>query len=180
MIFTECPIAGAWLVELERSADDRGFFARTHCVTEFAARGLNPEFRQSSISFNRRRGTLRGMHYQASPHAEAKLVRCTAGAVFDVIVDLRPSSPTCRRWYGADLTGANRRALYIPEGVAHGFISLTDDTEILYMISVDYVADAARGFRWDDPAIGIQWPLLPTTISARDAGFAALDQATVR
>ena len=179
MKFTECSVAGAWLVEVERAADERGFFARTHCVAEFAARGIATVFRQSSISFNKRRGTLRGMHYQASPHAEAKLVRCTAGAVFDVIVDLRASSPTSRRWYGAELSAANRRALYMPEGVAHGFISLSDDSEILYMISVDYVPGSAHGFRWNDPAIGIEWPLEPTTISARDASYPALELPTV-
>lgn len=179
MMFTEGSVAGAWLVEVERRVDERGFFARTHCVAEFEAHGMTAAFRQSSVSFNTRRGTLRGMHYQARPHAEAKLVRCTAGAVFDVIVDLRPSSPTYRRWYGTELTASNRRALYIPEGVAHGFISLTEDTEILYMISVDYEPGSARGIRWNDPAIGIMWPLQPTTISARDASYPALDPATV-
>ncbi len=178
MIFTACPIAGAWLVEAERTADDRGFFARTHCAAEFATHGMTAAFRQSSISYNRRRGTLRGMHYQASPHAEAKLVRCTAGALFDVIVDLRRGSPTWRRWYGVELTGANRHALYIPEGVAHGFVSLADDTEVLYMISVDYVPSSARGLRWNDPAIGIDWPLQPTTISPRDASWPALEPAS--
>jgi dTDP-4-dehydrorhamnose 3,5-epimerase len=179
MIFTECPMAGAWLVDVERAADERGFFARTHCRNEFAARGLAMEFRQSSISYNQRRATLRGMHYQARPHAEAKLVRCTAGAVFDVIVDVRPSSPSCRRWFGTELTAANRRALYIPEGFAHGFISLSDGAEILYMISADHVPDSGRGFRWDDPAIGIDWPLAPATISARDAGYPPFDPAAV-
>jgi len=177
MKFTACAIGGAWLVEAERSADERGFFARTQCVAEFAAHGLNGVFRQSSISYNQKRGTLRGMHYQKSPHAESKLVRCTAGAVYDVIVDIRPSSATYRRWFGAELDARNRRALYIPDGVAHGFISLGDETEMLYMISTDYVPESFRGFRWNDPAIGIAWPLAPAVISARDASLPAFDPA---
>jgi dTDP-4-dehydrorhamnose 3,5-epimerase len=179
MIFTACPIAGAWLVEVERAADERGFFGRTHCVAEFTARGLAGVFRQSSISFNQRRATLRGMHYQARPHAETKLVRCTAGAVYDAIVDIRPSSATFQRWFGTELTAGNRRALYIPEGVAHGFISLSDETELLYMISTEYVPESARGFRWNDAAIGIEWPMAPAVISARDAGLPAFDPVAV-
>jgi dTDP-4-dehydrorhamnose 3,5-epimerase len=179
MNFTASSIAGAWLVETERSTDERGFFGRTHCQAQFAARGLKGEFRQSSISFNQRRGTLRGMHYQASPHAETKLVRCTSGAVYDVIVDLRPSSPSFRRWFGTELDACNRLALYIPEGVAHGFISLRDETELLYMISPDFVPESARGFCWNDAAIGIEWPLAPLIVSARDASFPALDLAAV-
>jgi dTDP-4-dehydrorhamnose 3,5-epimerase len=179
MNFTACSIAGAWLVETERSTDERGFFGRTYCQAQFAARGLQAEFRQSSISFNQRRGTLRGMHYQASPHAETKLVRCTSGAVYDVIVDLRPSSATFRRWFGTELDASNRLALYVPEGVAHGFISLRDETELLYMISPDFVPESARGFCWNDAAIGIEWPLAPVILSARDASFPALDPAAV-
>ena len=180
MIFTACSVAGAWLIAVERAADERGFFARTHCQREFAARGITCDFRQSSISYSRQRGTLRGMHYQARPHEEAKLVRCTGGAVFDAIVDLRPDSPTYRRWHGAELSAANRCALFIPHGCAHGFLSLTDDAEILYMISADYVAEAARGLRWDDPAIGIAWPFVPTIISARDAAYPLIDVAQAR
>jgi dTDP-4-dehydrorhamnose 3,5-epimerase len=175
MKFTACPITGAWLVEVDGSADERGFFARTQCVTEFAAQGLDGVFRQSSISYNQKRGTLRGMHYQKSPHAESKLVRCTAGTVYDVIVDVRPSSASYRRWFGVELTAGNRRALYIPQGVAHGFISLGDETELLYMISTDYVPESFRGFRWNDPAIAIAWPLAPAVISARDASLPAFD-----
>lgn len=179
MKFTACPIAGAWLVDVERAADERGFFGRTHCVEEFAARGLTGAYRQSSVSYNQHRGTLRGMHYQASPHAETKLVRCTAGAVYDVIVDIRPDSPTYRRWYGVELSCGNRRALYIPQGVAHGFISLGAETELLYMISADYVAQSARGFRWNDASIGIEWPLQPQVMSARDANYPPLDLAAI-
>jgi len=177
MKFTACPIAGAWLIEVEKSADERGFFARTQCMDEFSAHGLNGVFRQSSISYNQKRGTLRGMHYQASPHAESKLVRCTAGAIYDVIVDVRRSSASFRRWFGTELTVGNRRALYIPEGVAHGFISIGDETELLYMISTDYVPESARGFRWNDATIGISWPIAPVVISARDASLPAFSPA---
>jgi dTDP-4-dehydrorhamnose 3,5-epimerase len=175
MTFTECGLAGALVVDVERLADERGFFARSHCAAEFVAHGLEGVFRQCSISFNERRGTLRGMHFQAKPHAEAKLVRCTAGAVFDVIVDIRSQSPTYRRWFGTELTAGNRRALYIPEGFAHGFISLADQAEVLYMISVAYAPGFGRGFRWNDPAIGIEWPMRPTLLSARDAAYPPFD-----
>jgi dTDP-4-dehydrorhamnose 3,5-epimerase len=171
MIFTACPIAGAWLIEAQKQADERGFFARTHCVAEFAVHGLCGTYRQSSISHNTRRGTLRGMHYQARPHDEVKLVRCTAGAVYDVIVDIRPSSASFRRWFGVELSAKNGHALCIPEGVAHGFLTLADATELLYMISADYVAASARGFRWNDAAFGIDWPFEPVVISARDAVY---------
>lgn len=174
MRFTACPIDGAWLVDIEPASDERGFFARTHCVTELAARGLEGVFRQSSVSFNSLRGTLRGMHYQLAPHEETKLVRCTGGAVFDVIVDLRPQSGSFRRWFGSELSAANRRALYVPPGCAHGFLTLTDAAEILYMISADHVSGAGRGLRWDDPAIGIAWPFTPTTVAPRDASYPLL------
>jgi dTDP-4-dehydrorhamnose 3,5-epimerase len=177
MRFTACPIDGARLVEPEAVCDERGFFARSHGVTEFAAHGLDGVFRQSSISFNARRGTLRGMHYQLAPHEETKLVRCTAGAVFDAIVDLRPASASFRRWFGTELSAANRRALYVPAGCAHGFLTLTDAAEILYMISADHVPGAGRGLRWDDPAIGIAWPFTPTTLAPRDAAYPLLDPA---
>jgi dTDP-4-dehydrorhamnose 3,5-epimerase len=175
VIFTESPLAGAYLLDLERLTDDRGFFARVYCGEEFAARGLGPDLRQCSVSYNARRGTLRGMHYQAAPHEEHKLVRCTSGAIFDVIVDIRGSSPTYRCWFGAELSGENRRALFIPPGFAHGFVSLTDDTEVYYMISVAHAPHFSRGFRWNDPAFGIEWPLLPVVISSRDAAYPLLD-----
>jgi len=180
MKLTACPIDGAWLVDVEPVGDERGFFTRTHCVTEFRARGLEAVFRQSSVSFNTHRGTLRGMHFQAAPHAEIKLVRCTAGAVFDVIVDLREDSPGYGGWFGTELSAANRRALYIPVGCAHGFLTLADATELLYMISVDYVPAAACGLRWDDPTVGIAWPFAPTRVSARDAALPALGALAVR
>jgi dTDP-4-dehydrorhamnose 3,5-epimerase len=178
MIFTESRLSGAYLVDLERLTDERGFFARSYCAEEFAARGLGPELRQCSVSYNAHKGTLRGMHYQSAPHEEHKLVRCTAGAIFDVIVDVRTTSPTYRHWFGAELTAGNRRSLFIPPGFAHGFVSLTDHTEVYYMISVAYAPQASRGFRWNDPAFAIEWPLPPAVISARDAAYPLLDGAS--
>ena len=175
MIFTETPLPGAYLIELEPLADERGFFARSYCAEEFAARNLGPALKQCSVSFNVRSGTLRGLHYQGAPHEEHKLVRCTAGAVFDVIVDIRTASPTYRRWFGAELTMDNRRSLFIPPGFAHGFVSLTDDTEVYYMISVAHSPELGRGLRWNDPAFAIEWPMPPTVISARDASYPLLD-----
>jgi dTDP-4-dehydrorhamnose 3,5-epimerase len=174
MIFTESVLAGAYVVEMERIEDDRGFFARSYCAEEFAARGLPAAMPQCSVSFNSRRATLRGLHYQADPHAEDKLVRCTAGAIFDVIVDLRPDSPSRGRWLGVELTADNRRSLFVPRGFAHGFITLTDGSEILYMMSVPYAPGFARGVRWNDPAIGIDWPLEPMHMTDRDAAHPLL------
>jgi dTDP-4-dehydrorhamnose 3,5-epimerase len=177
MRLTETPLAGAFIVELEAHADERGFFARSYCRDEFLAHGVAARFDQCSISYNALRGTLRGLHWQADPHGEEKLVRCTAGAIFDVIVDLRPGSPTHRRWFGLELDAENRKALYIPKDFAHGFLSLRDASEVFYMISAVYEPAAARGLRWNDPMLGITWPLAPAVISARDAGFAFLDAA---
>lgn len=171
MLFKELSLAGAYLVELEPRADARGFFARTFCEDEFAAAGLVTRFPQASVSYNARRGTVRGMHFQAAPHEETKLVRCLAGAVYDVIVDLRPGSPTYRRSVGVELSAQNRLALYIPKGFAHGFQSLRDDSELLYMIDVGYVAGAARGVRWNDPAIDVQWPVPIEVIADKDNEF---------
>jgi dTDP-4-dehydrorhamnose 3,5-epimerase len=172
--FQESPLAGAYTIELDRLEDERGFFARSYSAEEFAARGLPAAMPQSSVSFNARRGTLRGLHYQAEPHAEDKLVRCTAGAIYDVIVDLRPDSPTARRWFGVELSAANHRSLFVPKGLAHGFMTLRDDTEVLYMISVPYAPGFERGLRWNDPAIGISWPTAPSVVSARDAAYPLL------
>lgn len=168
MIFTELPLAGAFTVDIEPREDERGFFARTVCAGEFAARGLNAAFVQSSTSFNRRAGTLRGMHYQTAPHGEEKLVRCTAGVVHDVIVDLRAGSPTRGRWTAVELSAENRRAIYIPKGVAHGYMTLTDGAELLYQMTVPYAAAAARGVRWDDPDLAVAWPAGDKTVAARD------------
>jgi dTDP-4-dehydrorhamnose 3,5-epimerase len=173
MIFAATRLHGAWLVDVEPKADERGYFARTWCREEFAARGLDIEVAQESLSFNRRRGTLRGLHFQRPPHDETKLVRCTRGAIFDVIVDLRCHSPTYLRWQGFELTADNRRALYIPKGCAHGFQTLSDDVEVTYRISAFFAPEAAGGYRHDDAAFGIVWPLPVTVISERDLGWPA-------
>ena len=173
MIFTETAIPGAFVVDLEPRADERGFFARGWCAREFAEHGLDAALVQHNISFNRRTGTVRGMHYQADPHPEVKVVRCTRGRLFDVIVDLRPGSPSYCRWAGVELSAENRRALYIPAGVAHGFQTLADDTEVHYQMSDYYHPELARGVRWDDPAFGIAWPSPATAIlSERDRSYA--------
>jgi dTDP-4-dehydrorhamnose 3,5-epimerase len=171
MRFVSTGLDGAFVVEIERKEDDRGFFARTWCRTEFAAMGLDVRVVQCNVSWNRRTGTLRGMHWQAAPHAEAKLVRVTAGAVWDVIVDLRMGSPTYLRHFGVELAVKGRRALFVPAGFAHGFQVLCDDTEVLYQMSEFYVPDSQRGARWDDPAFGIEWPLRPPILNERDASF---------
>jgi dTDP-4-dehydrorhamnose 3,5-epimerase len=171
VIFQPTRIEGVWTLEPERRADARGFFARTWCAAEMAERGLDARLSQASISFNARAGTLRGLHYQAAPDGEAKVVRCTAGAIHDVALDLRPGSPTRGHWTAVELSAENRRALYIPEGVAHGFQSLVDGAEVLYLISVPQAPESARGVRWNDPAFGIEWPLPVSEISARDASY---------
>lgn len=177
MIFTESALAGAFTIEIERVEDERGFFARSFSDEEFAAHGLPTRMPQSNLSFNARRGTLRGMHYQADPHAEDKLVRCTAGAIFDVIVDLRPRSPTERRWCGVELTAQNRRSRFVPKGFAHGFVTLCDESEVLYMMSTVYAPGFGRGVRWNDPSLGIVWPIEPTLIAERDAAYPLLAAA---
>lgn len=173
MIFTETRIAGVWIVDIEPSVDERGMFARTFCETEMAAHGIDFHIAQSNISWSRTRGTLRGLHYQAEPHGEAKIVRCTRGAAWDVAVDLRPGSPTHREWAAAELTAANRRMMIIPRGLAHGFVTLTDDTELHYDMGAVHVPGAARSIRWDDPAFGITWPLRPAVMSEADRRAAA-------
>ena len=175
MIFRETPLDGALIVELEPLGDERGYFARTFDSELFAAAGLDGKVVQASTSFNARAGTLRGLHYQADPHAEAKLVRVTRGAVFDVIVDLRSDSATFRGWFGVELDAASGRSLYVPVGCAHGFQTLVDDTEVLYQMNYPHVPEAARGVRFDDPAFAIGWPPPPPggrVISARDGAFA--------
>jgi dTDP-4-dehydrorhamnose 3,5-epimerase len=158
MRFIQTPLPGAWVVEPEKLDDERGWFARTFDAQEFEAHGLNPVVVQCNASFNAVRGTLRGMHYQAEPHGESKLVRCVRGAIFDVAVDVRSGSPTCRRWHGVELSAENGTAFYIPAGFAHGFQTLTDDCEVLYQMGHSYVPESGRGVRWDDPAFGIEWP----------------------
>jgi dTDP-4-dehydrorhamnose 3,5-epimerase len=171
VIFVETRLAGAWLIELERREDDRGWFARSFCTEELRARGLNDRVVQANASFNRRRGTLRGMHYQRAPHGETKIVRVTRGRVHDVIVDVRPESPSFRQWFGVDLDERTGTALYVPEGVAHGFLTLADESEVHYLMGVAYVPEAAAGFRHDDPAFGIRWPETPRLVSERDLAF---------
>jgi dTDP-4-dehydrorhamnose 3,5-epimerase len=168
MIFRETLLAGAWVLEPERFEDERGFFARTYCRRDFEARGLDPAIAQCSVSWNHRRGTLRGLHLQIAPHEEVKLVRVTRGAVWDVIVDLRPESPTFQRHFGITLSAENRHELYIPKGMAHGFQTLEDGTEVFYQISEFYAPDSARGYRWDDPAFAIPWPEPVTVMSEKD------------
>jgi len=171
MIFTETEIPGAFIIEPERLEDHRGFFARTWCEREAEAHGLTPRWVQCSISFNKRQGTLRGLHYQASPHEEAKLIRCTMGAIFDVVVDLRPHSPAFRRHAAVVLSSQNRKMLYVPEGCAHGLQTLEDDTEVLYQISQFYAPEHGRGVRWDDPVFAIQWPPAERIMIERDRTY---------
>jgi dTDP-4-dehydrorhamnose 3,5-epimerase len=171
MLFTPTPLAGAFVVDIERHEDSRGFFARSFCEQEFAAHGLRHRPLQSNISFNALPGTVRGMHYQRAPHEEAKLVRCTTGRVFDVIIDIRENSPTRHQWFGVELDSDSRRALYIPEGFAHGFQTLEHATEVFYEMFNTFHPDCAEGLRWDDPVLGIAWPLRPTTISERDRAY---------
>jgi dTDP-4-dehydrorhamnose 3,5-epimerase len=173
MRFIPTHLAGAYLVEPEPVSDERGFFARTWCRNEFADKGLNPNLVQCNISYNKARGTLRGMHYQTAPHAEAKLVRCTQGSIYDVIVDLRNDSKTFTQWFGVELTAENRKALYVPEGFAHGFLTLQVDTEVLYQMSEFFHAECAVGVRWDDPVFAIQWPIDVKVIAKRDLAHLA-------
>ncbi len=175
MKFIGTELDGLVVVELERLEDERGFFARTFCSREFEEQKLTPEVVQCSVSYNEKRGTLRGLHFQAAPQAECRVVRCTAGAIFDVAVDIRRGSDTFLKWLGVELSAENRRALYIPEGFAHGFQTLVDGSEVLYQMSRAYHGPSARGIRWDDPSLAIAWPLEPTVISARDRGYPDLD-----
>lgn len=174
MRFVETPLQGVYVVEQEAARDTRGAFARTFCGREYTDRGLDGRVAQISVSTNTARGTLRGLHFQAAPHEEAKTVRCLSGAVFDVVVDLRTDSPTRRRWFGVELTPRAGNALYIPAGCAHGFVTLEADTSLEYVISTFYVPEAARGFRWDDPTIGIDWPVPPAVVSDRDRALPLL------
>lgn len=168
MRFTELPLAGAYLIEVEPRGDERGFFARVFCAREFAAHGLSTDWSQSNTSFSAQMGTVRGMHFQRPPHGEVKLVRCTSGAIFDAIVDMRAGSPTYGRWYGVRLDAESRNMLYVPVGFAHGFQTLCEKTEVHYMVSSFYVPEAEGGLRHDDPEIGIDWPEAVTVMSDRD------------
>jgi dTDP-4-dehydrorhamnose 3,5-epimerase len=173
--FIPTPLAGVCVIEQERHLDERGYFARTWCAREFEQHALDSGLAQCSVSFNHRRGTLRGLHYQAPPFAEAKLVRCTRGALFDVALDLRPDSSTFRKWVGMELTEDDGRALYIPRGMAHGFLTLADATEVCYQMSTPYEPDSARGVRWNDPLHHITWPVPVEVIAPRDRDYPDVD-----
>jgi dTDP-4-dehydrorhamnose 3,5-epimerase len=175
MTFHETKIPGVFEINLERKSDERGFFARSWCQKEFEDRGLNSKIVQCSVSFNARKGTLRGVHYQAVPYAETKIVRCTRGGIYDVVVDLRPQSPTFKHWIAVVLTETKRNMVYVPEGCAHGFLTLEDETEVLYQMSEVYNSESARGIRWDDPAFRIVWPARVEVISERDRTYSDFD-----
>lgn len=180
MKFSELELHDVFALDGEPSIDERGSFTRTFCADELAARGLEPRLVQCSVSVNDRRGTLRGMHLQLAPSEETKVVRCTHGAIFDVVVDLRAGSPTLGKWLGLELRARVRRSLYVPVGCAHGFLVLEDDTEVEYLISSAYAPDDARGIRWDDPAIAIEWPFAPTVVSDRDRSLPDVDLDALR
>lgn len=187
MIFTETKLKGAYIIELEKLQDNRGFFSRTFCRREFEARGLNPNIVQCNISYNKKKGTLRGMHYQAAPYQEAKLISCVRGAIYDVIIDIRPDSPTYRQWLSVELTSyhsllnidavhspinsSTHKLLYVPEGFAHGFLTLSDNAEVFYQMSEFYMPDYARGIRWNDPVFNIEWPIDIAAISEKDMQY---------
>ena len=171
MIFKETKLNGAYIVEFEPQADDRGFFARSFCKKDFEEHGLNPCVVQCNVSYNKKKGTLRGMHYQVAPYQEAKLVRCTMGAIYDVMIDLRPESHTFKQWVGDELTAQNCKMLYIPQGFAHGFQTTEDKTAVFYQVSEFYHGECERGVRWDDPIFRIKWPLPVAIISQRDSQF---------
>ncbi len=175
MIFSATKLNGAYVVDLQIFEDERGFFARTWCEREFIEHGLDPNLAQCSISFNHKRGTLRGMHLQLEPYAEVKLVRCVQGEIFDVIVDLRNDSETYMQWFGVELTAENRKALYVPKGFAHGFQTLADNTEVFYMISEFYAPELARGIRWNDSQLNIRWPEAVTVLSSKDQSYPDYD-----
>lgn len=177
MLFTKTPLEGACLIELEKHSDERGFFARMFCEREFEAQGLVARFVQVNNSLATEKGTLRGMHYQLAPKAEVKVVRCVRGALYDLIIDLRKDSPTFCQHFGATLTADNRTMLYVPKGFAHGFMTLEEDTEALYLVDEFYAPDRERGLRWDDPKFGIDWPLAPAVISDKDRSHPDFDEA---
>ena len=168
MIFTETPLRGAFVIELQKIGDDRGFFARAFCAREFEEHGLKPMISQANVSYNRKKGAIRGLHYQTPPATEAKFMRCIAGAIFDVIVDLRPNSPTYLQHFGVELSAQNRKALYVPEMFAHGYLALKDDTEVFYSASEFYTPGVEGGLRYNDPALGIQWPISVDIVSEKD------------
>lgn len=168
MIFTETPLKGAYVIEIRKMEDERGFFGRSWCANEMKDHGLNYGVCQANTSLSLRKGTLRGMHYQIHPYQETKLIRCTNGRIYDVIIDLRPGSETYRKWFGIELTRDNYQMLYVPENFAHGFITLEDDCEVTYLVTQFYAPGSEAGIRWNDPAFGIEWPFEPVVISEKD------------
>lgn len=178
MKFSRTNLDSLWMIELERREDERGFLARTYCEKEFSAHGLNTHWPQCNLTLTRQRGMLRGMHFQADPKPETKLIRCAAGAIYDVVVDVRRNSPTFGKWQGFELTAQNQRMLYVPDGFAHGFQCLTDNCEVFYQMSEFYVPELARGLRFDDPTVGITWPIPNPVVSARDRQLPFLEQLT--
>lgn len=175
MFFSEGKLEGAYVIDIEKFEDERGFFGRAYCRDEFSEHDLAQHMVQANVSYSKSQGTLRGLHYQTAPHQEAKLMRCTRGAIFDVIVDVRPQSSTYMQWMGVELTADNYRMLYVPEGCAHGFITLQDDTEVLYQVSAFYAPNHEKGIRYDDPAIGIEWPTDVKVISEKDRQWPDFD-----
>lgn len=180
MIFTETELKGAFILEVKKMEDERGFFGRSWCKREMEEHGLNGNVVQTNVSYNKVKGTFRGMHFQRAPHQETKLVRCTKGAILDVIIDLRPSSPTYKQWIGVELTEDNYKMLYVPEDFAHGFITLKDETEVTYQVTQFYTPGAEGGLRWNDPAFGMTLPITPTVISSKDAAWADFDEALLQ
>jgi dTDP-4-dehydrorhamnose 3,5-epimerase len=178
MIFTNGPVHGSYLIDLEPHGDERGFFARTYCEKEFAQHDLATRMVQTNMSYSAEKGTLRGIHYQKAPHEEAKLMRCTSGAIYDVMIDLRPDSPTYMEWMGVELTSEDRRMVYIPEGCAHGFLTLADHTEVSYQVSSFYTPGVERGIRFDDPAFDIDWPIDVRVVSEKDRSWPDVDPTT--
>jgi dTDP-4-dehydrorhamnose 3,5-epimerase len=174
MVFTETKLKGAFLINLKRFEDERGFFARTFCQKEFKEHGLNTQIVQANISYNKKRGTFRGMHMQLAPNEESKLIKCTSGAIYDVIIDMRISSDTYKQWIGVELTAENHQLLYVPEGFAHGFITLKNDTEVTYQMNQFYAPESEKGFRWNDPGFGIVWPIQPLVIAEKDKKFSLI------
>lgn len=179
MKFNKTPLGGAYTIDLEPRGDDRGFFSRLFCSEEFAQHGIESDVIQANDSFSAHKGTLRGLHYQLAPKEETKLVRCISGTIYDVIVDLRPDSPTFKQWFGAELSAENRRMMFVPRGFAHGFLTLTDNTEVIYLVSESYSKELERGLRWNDPAFNIAWPIAPTVISERDSNHPNFSMTTV-
>lgn len=179
MIFTETKLKGAYQIDVERIEDERGFFGRSFCVNQFDKHGLNTNTVQTNVSYSAKKGTLRGMHMQAQPFGETKLVRCTQGSIYDVIIDMRTDSPTFKQWIGVELTAANYNMLYVPEGFAHGFITLEDETHVSYQVTQFYTAAAEKCYRWDDPAFNIKWPLEPSLISSKDSAHPLFDHSLI-